>query len=75
MAMNLPKDKGEKDKMAISYIEHIGATAHGHIKTVDRRKSDNLMISRWRSSPAGIDWQMLRSMRENVRHSVPSQKD
>jgi len=66
MAMNLPKHKAEKDKMAISYIEHISATTHGHIEAVGKRRSKSLVISKWESSPTGIDWRMIRSIREKA---------
>ena len=71
MAMNLPKDKEEKDKMAISYIEHIGAATHGHIETVKKRRPKSLVISKWESSPAGIDWRMIRSMRKKASEILP----
>lgn len=69
--MNIPKGKGEKDKMAISYIEHIGATTHGHIETVEKRRPKSLVISKWESSPAGIDWRMIRSMRKKASEVLP----
>ena len=58
--------------MAVVNLERTSVTTDVHTKSVSRRGAYNLMISRCTSSPAGIDWRMIRSTRENIRREKVS---
>lgn len=48
-------------------INHTGFVTDESIKTVDRQRPANQVIIKVKSSPVGIDWRMIRMMKEPVR--------
>jgi len=47
--------------MAVSFFNHADDTIDRHIETINWQRSAT--VSEWESSPSGIDWQMIRVMR------------
>lgn len=52
--------------MTASCFDHANTMAHKNAEITGRQGSASLIISRWESSPAGIDWEMIRSMKKTV---------
>ncbi len=52
--------------MTASCFDHVNTMAHKNAESTGRQGSTSLIISRWESSPAGIDWEMIRSMKKTV---------
>ena len=50
--------------MTVSCFDHVNTIARKNAEVTGRQVSTSLIISRWESSPAGIDWEMIRSMRK-----------
>ncbi len=50
--------------MTVSYLEEVDAKAHRDIDIASEQRSDSLIVSEWKSSPSGVDWEMIRSMRK-----------
>jgi hypothetical protein len=51
-------------QVTVSYPEHEDAWKRENTDIVSKQRSDNLIVSRWESSPSGIDWEMIRSVRK-----------
>ena len=58
--------------MTVSCLKHIEITADKCKETNSKKRANNLKVMGWKSSPAGIDWQMIRSMREAARRKKSS---
>ena len=52
--------------MTVSCFDHVTTMAHKNAAVTGRQESTSLIISRWESYPAGIDWEMIRSMKKTV---------
>ena len=52
--------------MTVSYLEAADTKAHKDIDIASKQRS--LMVSEWESSPSGVDWEMIRSMRRIGRY-------
>ena len=50
--------------MAASYLEDMDVTANENIDIASNQRSDGPKISEWKSSPSGVDWEMIRAMRK-----------
>ena len=51
-------------KMTVSLYEHIGNEADDIMETANEQRSVCRFMLRAESVPAGIDWRLIRSMRE-----------
>lgn len=60
------KKKEGEGQMAVSFFNYADDTIDKHIETINWQRSANLTVSEWESSPSGIDWQMIRVMRNKL---------
>ena len=54
--------EGRGKKMTVSYFEEVDAKTHRDIDV--KQRAEGLVVSEWKSSPSGVDWEMIRSMRK-----------
>ncbi len=53
--------------MTVSYINQTDVSADEDMGTINKQRAVRV-IREVKSSPAGVDWQMIRTMRENGRY-------
>ena len=53
--------------MTVSCTDHVNVLTDKHTEVISKRGAIGLMIFRWEASPAGIDWEMIRSMKRSAR--------
>jgi hypothetical protein len=53
--------------MAVSYIDQTDVSADEDIGTINKQRPARV-IREVKSSPAGVDWQMIRTIRESGRY-------
>ncbi len=53
--------------MAVSYINQTNASADEDMGTIDKQRPTRV-VREVKSSPAGVDWQMIRTIRQSGRY-------